>query len=1099
MNLFTYIKRSLHYYKRQHLAVFFGTLLSTAILTGALVIGDSVRLSLVKMVETRLGDIEYALVGGDRFFRTQLANEIASETELNTAALLMLQGIAINNEVNKRVNTVNIYGIDQDFIDLTEMAIDELKGNEAIINGHVSEKLGLSSGDEFLLRIRKASVIPLNAPFVKESQPSIAILLRVKSIVGDDRMGGFSLSNNQSSPDNIFLSLGTLSDRMEINEKVNLLLVAGNKDPDLDKNQLNKVFAEHYNIADLALKTNWLEDSDEFEILSGRIFIDKSISDALLEKNLNGGTVLTYLVNTLGRDDKQTPYSFVSAVTSFSDFHSPGKDEIVVTEWLAKDLGLSKGDSLTLDYYVIGPLRTLDERSRTFTIKNIVPTRSSQVNKSLMPFIPGLTDAGSCSEWETGVPIDLDRIRDKDETYWNNYRGTPKAFINPTTAREIWENSFGEFTALRFSKDEMDLTSFTEMIREYLNPEMLGLEFINIKKEGIRAANNSVDFAGLFIGLSFFVIVAGLLLTIMIYSLNTESRSQEAGVLSATGIKPGLIIRIRFAESAVIALLGGIAGTGAGILYNYALIAALNTVWQDIVRTNMLEVFILPGTLIISAVAGILLAMISIYLVTRRKLKKPVSIIIKKEPFILIRATGFKKILVPLIAVAGIAGAIALALYSIFTAQYENASLFLSAGGLFMIGALASIAYKFRKQFTDPPGISPGLFRFAVKNAGRNRNRSLAAIILLALGTFSFIITGANKKTFQGMENLRQSGTGGFLFWAETTMPLLYNLNTMNGREEYSLEDESILDDVVFMQMHTLDGDDASCLNLNQVSTPVVLGVDPQYLDKQKAFTFVKLMNDDAHGHPWLELEKDYGGNIIPAIADQTVLTWGLMKEIGDTLIYLDENGNQLKLLLVGGLAPSVFQGNVLIADSLFVKHFPSSSGSRTMLVDAYTEDKGSLNEILNTYLSDYGIEITSTTQRLAAFNSVTNTYLTVFLILGGLGVIIGTLGLGIIMIRNIIERKNELALLLALGYKKSTIFWLIMIENAFILITGILCGTLGAAIGILPSLLSPAFNMDLVSIAVILLVIILTGVLSVYFPVRYLLKRNLIDSLRNE
>jgi len=59
------ILRSLWFFRKQHLAVMAGTLISTAVLTGALIIGDSVMLSLKNLVEIRLGDTHYALQTGD--------------------------------------------------------------------------------------------------------------------------------------------------------------------------------------------------------------------------------------------------------------------------------------------------------------------------------------------------------------------------------------------------------------------------------------------------------------------------------------------------------------------------------------------------------------------------------------------------------------------------------------------------------------------------------------------------------------------------------------------------------------------------------------------------------------------------------------------------------------------------------------------------------------------------------------------------------------------------------------------------------------------------------------------------------------------------
>ncbi len=229
------------------------------------------------------------------------------------------------------------------------------------------------------------------------------------------------------------------------------------------------------------------------------------------------------------------------------------------------------------------------------------------------------------------------------------------------------------------------------------------------------------------------------------------------------------------------------------------------------------------------------------------------------------------------------------------------------------------------------------------------------------------------------------------------------------------------------------------------------------------------------------------------------MITWGLKKSVGDTLIYLNEQGEKIKLVLIAGLNGSVFQGNILISDSLFSKHFPSVSGSKIMLIDADKRKEIEIAEALNTNLMDYGIQISKASDRLAEFYSVTNTYLSVFMALGGLGVLIGTIGLGIILLRNMLERKHELALLMAVGYKKIEIFKLIFIENLFLLVSGLLIGIVAAIIGILPSLLSPSFNIPGTFMFLLILAVIVNGLFWIYLPTRMAMKGILIKSLSAE
>lgn len=1094
MSIIKFIIQSIKYYWRQHLAVFLGTLISTAVLTGALIVGDSVRMSLTKLVDIRLGNARYALQTGDRFVRAELASEIGEKVKSQTASLLMVQGIAINPESEKRVNRAQVVGIDSSFWKFSPAEPFTISDDEAIISENISQRLNVKVGDEFLLRIEKTSVIPLNAPFSQDVDPSVAVRLKVKAIADDSHFGRFSLKSNQAAPYNIFISRDVLASKLDLAGKANVILTN-----DVDESTLKSAFYESFELDDANIKIRELTESNSFEVLSERIFIDELIAKSILNLDKPNETVLTYLVNSIGFKGKETPYSFVTASSSPNISGSLKDDEILVNDWLVNDLGLKTGDSISLKYFVIGPLRTIKEVKKSFIVKGIAPIQSKFINNSLMPLFPGLADAESCSDWETGVPIDLTKIRDKDEKYWNKHKGTPKALVSMQAGLSMWGNKFGNYTSIRFDKERVQLDQLKSEMLSKIKPEDIGLTFLPVYAQGHSAASNSVDFGGLFLSLSFFVIAAGILLTVLIYSLNTESRREETGVLSGLGFERKLILKIRFGESILVTLLGGLVGAAFGVLYNYALVWGLNSVWQGAVHTNNLEVFVKPSTIVIGAFSGVIVALISIYIVTRRKLKQPISSLIKSNFDSPLQVVKNYLNASKLVALISILGGATMAIYSLLSPGEVNAEMFLSAGGLFLVGCIALIDWRLR-IIRDKVHTSPlSLLQLALKNASRKKIRSLTTIALLALGTFSIIITGANRKTYYGVESLRQSGTGGFLYWAETTLPIQYNLNSPNGKAKFGFDTEESLKDVDFIQLHSLDGDDASCLNLNQVQKPRILGVKPDAFDSRHSFTFVNSLGSVSKNNPWLELKKRYGDGVIPAIADQTVITWGLKKVLGDTLIYLNESGKKIKLLLVAALDNSIFQGNILIADSLFVQNFPSTSGSKIMLVDAPKANQEQLIQLLNSTLTDYGIELTPTSARLAEFNSVENTYLTVFMVLGGLGVIIGTFGLGVVLLRNMLERRSEIALMMAIGYRKKQIFRLILTENLFLLVIGLICGLASAFIGILPSILSPAFTMPVGFISMLVLIVFASGVIWIYFPTRNALKGNIIKGLREE
>ena len=96
-----------------------------------------------------------------------------------------------------------------------------------------------------------------------------------------------------------------------------------------------------------------------------------------------------------------------------------------------------------------------------------------------MPEFPGIAGSSSCSDWEAGVPIKMGEIRDKDEDYWNRYRGTPKVFINYEKGKELWGNNFGPATAIRFPAGLTE-TEIKSALTGSMDPSLTGFMFTDL-------------------------------------------------------------------------------------------------------------------------------------------------------------------------------------------------------------------------------------------------------------------------------------------------------------------------------------------------------------------------------------------------------------------------------------------------------------------------------------------------------------------------------------------------------------------------------------------------------------------------------------------
>jgi ABC-type antimicrobial peptide transport system permease subunit len=178
-----------------------------------------------------------------------------------------------------------------------------------------------------------------------------------------------------------------------------------------------------------------------------------------------------------------------------------------------------------------------------------------------------------------------------------------------------------------------------------------------------------------------------------------------------------------------------------------------------------------------------------------------------------------------------------------------------------------------------------------------------------------------------------------------------------------------------------------------------------------------------------------------------------LKKGLGENVeVPSDKDGPQ-PLRISGLLQDSVFQNGLLLSEDHFLRLYPAQEGHQFFLIEVPAGREREVKELLETALADRGFEVTPTAQRLESFLAVENTYLSTFQALGGLGLILGSLGLAVVLLRGIWERRGELALLRALGYRRGTLSWLVLAENGFLLLLGLVAGTVAALVAVAPHL----------------------------------------------
>ena len=1089
MNIYKLIIRNLKYFKKEHLLLFFGLVLSTAILTSALIIGDSVKFSLNNIVEKRLGKTQQIVITQEKFFPSAFAKTLSKELNLNIAPILKLRGMASSDNSDQSAPDVQLCGVDKRFWDIGNCEMPYLNDNEVIINSKLANKLHLKIGEELFIRVEKVSFVTENAPFVPTENNSNALRMKIKAIADEYQFGNFDIQSNQITPFTIYFSITKLSSLNFKGSFANMMLISKNEK---SIEAINSAIKKCWTIDVINLKIRPITKQNKFELSSDKVFIEDSILHILRKNNLNPEPHFTYLINFISANNKVTPYSFVSALS-----HYPGyklkNNEIIINSWLADDLGVSLNDTISLQYFTLETFRKLEEKTSKFIVKHIIEIKGFAADSLLMPAFEGLTGVDKCSDWEAGVPVDYSKIRDKDEAWWKKHKGTPKAFINYEKAIELWGMSFGNSTSIRFD-NQTDTTKIKDAILKNLQPANVGLNVFDIKNNSTWSASNAVDFSQLFLGLSFFLILAAFLLSGLLFSMMIVQRKKEQGIYLSIGLTRQLIYKLFFAEGVFNALISSFVGVFVGIIFSQLILFFLNSIWFDIVRTSSILLYINPISLIIGFLSNIVISSIVIFLILKSHFKKQINELNRNansKQFIEIQRNRKISFL------TGIISALAIITFTIFSFQNnlnQNSTIFFILGFLLLISLSAWFAFYLLKS-NNSFASNINYTYLAIRNLKYDYKRNILITSILSIGIFIVISTGANRADFKRNANNNSSGTGGYTFFIETNLAINADLSTSEARDKLGINDN--YNDLTFVQLLRNKNDDASCLNLNRIIQPSILGVKTTEFSKRKSFFFVNSLNDS--NLSWEILNHPMAGNCIPAICDQTVITWGLGKMLGDSIMYTNEKGKTIYLVLVGALESSIFQGNIIISQKEFEKHFPSISGSNFILADVANNQSAELNENLENALKNYGAKIEIATERLATFNSVTNTYLDIFLALGGIALILGTFGIAIVLIRSINSRESNYAMMQAFGISQRNIRKIIIIEFSIILFVGISIGLVAAITSSFQSLIANNADVPYLLLISIVLLFTVNGLAWIILGSKMSIKKNFITNLRNE
>lgn len=1158
MHPITLLCRNLIHRRRTHFATILGVAVGTAVLAGALIVGDSLRGSLRTRAEQRLAGTNRAMV---------LSRLIDSPRNVEPfEPVLLLRGTveADGPEGVRRVADVAIHGRSAD-----------VATGIAHLTPALARDLGVTTSATIRLRLPRFSAIARDSLLGKKSADDLVQTVETPARVmpADDPLGQFNLAPGFGPSRSVVLALADLQKLLGLEGKINGLLemegrpgelatVLGGRLSDfglalrtpesrtdsllalLDRDKDARLEPREYRrrLAEVVIRsadTNNDRTLTRDELLGyfrrrgtvdlealGLLLPEPALVAAAAAAKANAvaaGPTLVYLANTIADANGAIPYSTIAAV----DPQRPGPlgpyldpagppladDEILLAEWSDSPLTARPGDPIRVTYFLPESDGTAREATATFRLRGFVPLRDVGADPYLAPEFPGITDKLTLGEWDPPFPYDNRRITRKDDDFWDAYRGSPKAFVNLATGRKLFGSRFGSATSFRFATT--DGAAIESALLKNLRSEEFGLTLEPVRDKLLAASQGGTDFGGLFLGFSFYLIVAALMLVGLLWKLSLDRRAPEIGLLLATGLRLATVRRWYAVEGVVVSSAGALVGLGLAVAYAWLMLRLLALLWPDGELGQLLTLHVTAQSLLIGLFATILLTAGVVWWAVRSMRHVAPVMLLRgvTEPAYESGGKAAPGRAGPI--VAGLSGLVATVAGASVGGHEARAGAFFAGGALLLTAGLLEFRRRLRRgdRSDEPPSRTPA--ELGRRNMSRHPARSLLTAGLLAAAAFLLVVVESFRRHPAADFALPTGGSGGYDLVCTLDVPI-YNdpadpatgrRDVLDALERAYQQDpatkdqrlkraEELLAASVLVPLRLRPGDDAGCRNLARPDRPRLIGLPERFI-RRGGFHFAAIPAD-APAEPWAALERPSPD--VPVFGEAGTIQWMLKSKPGGTLPIVDARGRPGRLVIAGTLQDSIFQGELLMAERRFLELFPETGGYAMLLASAPPGRADELRVLLETAFGDRGLAAVRAIDRVAPYLAVENTYLSTFQILGGLGLLLGAVGLAAVLLRAIAERRGELALLRAVGWPTHAVRGMLRAENVALVVVGLGLGTAAALAGITPMLVTGEASLrPLARVAVMLTAAVAVAALAGAAATRTAVRAEIVPALRQD
>ena len=254
---------------------------------------------------------------------------------------------------------------------------------------------------------------------------------------------------------------------------------------------------------------------------------------------------------------------------------------------------------------------------------------------------------------------------------------------------------------------------------------------------------------------------------------------------------------------------------------------------------------------------------------------------------------------------------------------------------------------------------------------------------------------------------------------------------------------------------------------------------------------------NEEKANPWLLLARDAQDGAIPVIADAGALEYVLHRRLGETWA-LGDSG--VRVQVVAALRPGLLQSELVTGERHFQAAFPEADGFRFFLIetepgreaggDRQRSSRGSRTSASTPRPRRRGSRPSTASRTPTSPRSRRS---------AALGLLLGTLGIGAVLVRNAFEQRRELALLRAVGYRARHVRTMILAETALLLLLGLGIGTGAALVAIAPGLAERATLPSLAPVLLLLAAVAAAGLVVSRLAAAAVLRLPVLESLRSE